>query len=130
MQFLPQGQKNTATIVKWEDQEKINEFSTLTTKKELECENLTKLRNEKEVIDDLFLEMELFDDDEKVYYKYGDIFVKLKAKKAVSMIESEIEKINTIIDESEENLKNFDNKIKQLKTELYSKFGSNINLEK
>lgn len=53
MELLPDGQRNTATEVSWDDQQKINKFSTLINKKDENLEVLKKLKEEKEYLDDL-----------------------------------------------------------------------------
>ncbi|KGT67778.1 prefoldin subunit 4, partial [Candida albicans 12C] len=72
MELLPSGQANTSTEVTYEDQLKINKFSTLISKKDEQTQQLSTLKTEKEYLDDLSIELELIDDDEKIQYKVGD----------------------------------------------------------
>ncbi|KAK6455256.1 Prefoldin beta-like protein [Scheffersomyces xylosifermentans] len=130
MELLPEGQRNTAAEVLWEDQQKINKFSTLINKKDEQLEILEKLKTEKEYLDDLALEIELLDEDEKIQYKIGEVFVFLKVEKAVEKIEAENEKLSSQIDEIYETISTYDESLADLKKQLYAKFGNNINLER
>ncbi|CAL9733033.1 prefoldin subunit 4 [Monosporozyma unispora] len=129
MELLPEGKKNNIQVT-LEDQKKINEFSKLILRKDsLEVE-LAKERQEKEYLDDVSLELELFDEEEKVQYKIGDVFVYLKQGKVLEQIEKDTEIIDSKIDNLEERQNEIDSKLKELKTQLYAKFGDNINLER
>lgn len=130
MELLPDGQRNTATEVSWADQQKINKFSTLINKKDELSATVEKLTSEKEYIDDLALEIELLDDDDKVQYKIGEVFVHLKVEKAVQKIEKENEALDEKISTSNEEIEAIDEQLEELKQALYAKFGNNINLER
>ncbi|CAK7896231.1 prefoldin subunit 4 [[Candida] anglica] len=130
MELLPEGQSNTATEVSWEDQQKINKFSTLIGKKDEASEELEKLKTEKEYLDDLLLEIELLDEDEKIQYKIGEVFVALKQEAAISRLEKSNETLNDKLEQVETTIEGIDEKLDSLKSSLYEKFGSNINLER
>ncbi|CUM65678.1 uncharacterized protein PRCAT00003326001 [Priceomyces carsonii] len=130
MELLPDGQSNTASEVSWEDQQKINKFSTLINKKDEELGNLEKLRTEKSYIDDMSLELELLDEDEKIQYKVGEIFVFMKVKSVIERIEKENENLDVQIKEIDDDVEDMDEKLDELKKQLYEKFGKNINLER
>ncbi|KAI5965902.1 uncharacterized protein KGF55_001266 [Candida pseudojiufengensis] len=130
MELLPEGQRNTATEVSWEDQQKINKFSTLVNKKDNSLIILEKLKTEKEYLDDLSMELELLDEDEKIQYKLGDCFVFLPVSKALTKIEQNDTKLTDQINEIENQIENYDENLKELKKHLYAKFGNNINLER
>lgn len=130
MELLPEGQRNTAEVT-WEDQQKINRFSTLISKKDEQEALLTKLRTEKEYFDDLALELELVDEEEKVQYKIGEIFVFMKVEKILQKIETENEKLDAKINKIDTIILGFDTELAELKSNLYAKFGrQNINLER
>ncbi|CAL9738514.1 prefoldin subunit 4 [Monosporozyma servazzii] len=129
MELLPEGKKNNIQVT-LEDQKKINEFSKLILRKDSLEADLAKERQEKEYLDDVSLELELFDEEEKVQYKIGDIFVYLKQGKVLEHIERDTEIIDSKIDTLEEKQNEIDSKLKELKTQLYAKFGDNINLER
>lgn len=129
MELLPEGQKNQVDVL-WEDQEKINKFSSLINEKDDLSEQLTKYKTEKDYLDDLLLEIELIDEDEKVQYKVGEVFIFLKVSKALKRIEKDSQVIDQKIEELESDIEKTEQELDGLKTKLYSKFGSNINLER
>ncbi|ODV76947.1 Prefoldin, subunit 4 [Suhomyces tanzawaensis NRRL Y-17324] len=130
MELLPDGQRNTATEVSWEDQQKINKFSTLINKKDEQLEVLEKLKVEKEYLDDLSMEIELLDEDDRIQYKVGEVFIFMKVSKAIAKIEAENEKLETRISGIDEIIEECDESLGDLKKQLYAKFGNNINLER
>ena len=130
MELLPSGQANTSTEVTYEDQLKINKFSTLISKKDEQTQELSTLKTEKEYLDDLSIELELIDDDEKIQYKVGDCFVFLPKDQVLEKIESDSDSLEEKINSIEELIDGFDEELKDLKAQLYDKFGDNINLER
>lgn len=129
MELLPSGQQNTTEVL-WEDQQKINKFSSLINQKDALTDQLDKLTSEKGYIDDLALEIELLDEDEKIQYKVGDVFAFLPVSQAVAKIEAENEALDAKMDKVSEEIADIDLKLAQLKAHLYGKFGNNINLER
>lgn len=129
MELLPEGQQNTTEVL-WEDQQKINKFSSLINKKDSLTDSLDKFKTEKEYVDDLALEIELLDEDEPVHYKIGDSFVFLLVSKAVEKIEKENELLEEKISQTSDEIDEIDTQLAQLKAHLYGKFGQNINLER
>ncbi|EAZ63689.1 hypothetical protein PICST_37933 [Scheffersomyces stipitis CBS 6054] len=129
MDLLPEGQRNTTEVL-WEDQQKINKFSTLIGKKDEQLAVLEKLKTEKEYLDDLALEIELLDEDEKIQYKVGEVFIYMKVSKAVEKVELENEKLTDKISETSNLIDSYDESLDDLKKQLYAKFGNNINLER
>lgn len=130
MELLPEGQKNTSTEVSWEDQQKINKFSSLINKKDELTALVGKYKQEKEYIEDLSMEIELLDEDEKIQYKIGEVFMFLKVNVAVERIEKENEKLDEQISTTSEEIDEIEEKLDDLKKALYTKFGNNINLER
>ncbi|KGQ85432.1 prefoldin subunit 4 [Candida albicans P94015] len=130
MELLPSGQANTSTEVTYEDQLKINKFSTLISKKDEQTQQLSTLKTEKEYLDDLSIELELIDDDGKIQYKVGDCFVFLPKDQVLEKIESDADSLEEKINSIEELIDGFDEELKDLKAQLYDKFGDNINLER
>ncbi|OVF05533.1 putative prefoldin subunit [Clavispora lusitaniae] len=129
MELLPSGQKNTTEVL-WEDQQKINKFSSLINRKDALSEQLQKLKTEKEYVDDLALEIELLDESDKIQYKVGDVFVFLSVTEAVENIEKENESLDTKVEQLSDEIDEIDQQLAQLKAHLYGKFGQNINLER
>lgn len=129
MELLPQGQTNSVQVL-WEDQQNINKFSSLISTKDELLDQLEKLKTEKDYLDDLALEIELLDEDEKIQYKVGDVFVFIKVAKAVKRVEQDNSVIGKKIDQIESEVEEIDKQLSELKAKLYSKFGKNINLER
>ncbi|KAG7863515.1 hypothetical protein KL919_000830 [Ogataea angusta] len=129
MELLPEGQKNT-TEVTWQDQQKINSFSTLISKKDALSATLDENKQEKEYLDDLALEIELVDEDEKLNYKIGDSFVLMKQSEIVDRLEKDQELLDSKISELESQIEDIDQELNNLKKLLYAKFGNAINLER
>ncbi|KAG7757779.1 hypothetical protein KL911_000755 [Ogataea haglerorum] len=129
MELLPEGQKNT-TEVTWQDQQKINSFSTLISKRDALSATLDENKQEKEYLDDLALEIELVDEDEKLNYKIGDSFVLMKQSEIVERLEKDQELLDSKIRELESQIEDIDQDLNNLKKLLYAKFGNAINLER
>lgn len=127
--MLPEGKKNTVEVT-FEDQQKINEFSKLIMRKDVCQADLNKQRQEKEYLDDVSLEIELIDEDEKIQYKIGELFVFMKQEKVVEQLEKDTEIIDSKIESLETRESQIDDRLATLKNELYAKFGDNINLER
>lgn len=129
MELLPEGQQNAVEVL-WEDQQKINKFSSLIYKKDALNERLEKFKTEKEYIDDLALEIELLDEDEKIQYKIGDAFVFLKVVAAVEAINKQNESLDGLIEKLSDEIDEIEEQLAQYKKDLYAKFGNNIQLER
>ncbi|KAL6948536.1 hypothetical protein ACO0QE_001004 [Hanseniaspora vineae] len=129
MQMLPEGQKNTVQVT-YEDQLKINEFSKLILQKDDVDKSLTQEKTEKEYLDDILLEIELLDEDEYMNYKIGESFLLMKQKKIVRQLNKDLSKIESKIESLESKNSDIMEKLQNLKTALYVKFGNNINLER
>ncbi|KAI1199348.1 Prefoldin subunit-domain-containing protein [Nemania serpens] len=115
--------------VRREDQDKINKFSRL-HQRELNLQDELKSKNkEKEELDDVTLELELADEDEKVPYKIGDAFFHLPLPLAQDMLASSTSRIEEEVSELEDKIGTTKEEMQQLKIELYARFGRSINLE-
>ncbi|KAH3901472.1 tubulin-binding prefolding complex subunit GIM3 SCDLUD_002967 [Saccharomycodes ludwigii] len=131
MELLPEGQKNNKSVT-YQDQLKINEFSKLILKKDdIELE-LSKQLQEKEFLDDISLEIELIDEDEKLQYKIGQesLFVFMKQKDVIKHLENDLQELDNKIEKLTNEKSIIDEKISGLKSQLYIKFGNTINLER
>lgn len=129
MELLPSGQQNTTEVL-WEDQQKINKFSSLINRRDGLTDDLDKLKQEKEYIDDLAMEIELLDEGEKIQYKIGEVFVFLSVEDATANIEKENESLDEKVSNLESEISEIDDKLLALKAHLYGRFGKNINLER
>ncbi|PSR85575.1 hypothetical protein BD289DRAFT_474268 [Coniella lustricola] len=149
--------------VRREDQDKINKFSRL-HQRELKYEEELKVKNvrhtyktlatvtvpptrqsltlspymqkEKEELDDITMELELADEDDKIpstffhdRYKIGDSFFHVNVTQAQEMLSNDTTKIEEDISQLEDKLSTAREEMSQLKVELYARFGRSINLE-
>ncbi|ROW10758.1 hypothetical protein VPNG_05041 [Cytospora leucostoma] len=118
--------------VRREDQDKINKFSRL-HQRELKYEEGLKIKNqqqkEKEELDDITLELELADEDDKIPYKIGDSFFHVTVSQAQEMLERSTANIEEEISQLEDKLGTARDEMNELKVELYARFGRSINLE-
>ncbi|ODV87705.1 hypothetical protein CANARDRAFT_227892 [[Candida] arabinofermentans NRRL YB-2248] len=129
MELLPEGETNT-TQVTWQDQQKINKFSLLVSKKDTLTTTLDNFKQEKEYIDDLSLEIELVDEDEKLNYKIGDSFILLKQSEIVNRLEISNDELDGNINKLQSEIDEIDDELNILKKQLYATFGNAINLER
>lgn len=130
LSVLPEGQDNNIEVTQ-EDQNKINEFSKLILRQEKIKVMLDSLHDEKEYIDELSLELELMDEDEKLPYKLGDsTFINMKVGKIIKLLEKDLEEMNTKEEELAKQVDDLEETLKELKKTLYAKFGNNINMER
>ncbi|KAL0083075.1 Prefoldin subunit 4 [Phycomyces blakesleeanus] len=116
--------------VSWADQQKINEFSKLNAKIDDLEEQYEKMKQEKEYLDDVAMELELADEDEPVRYKVGDTFAHVPVSEALERVEKDTEKIQLELDNIRSDVESVQGKMEELKKLLYAKFGNAINLEK
>ncbi|KAH3683174.1 hypothetical protein WICPIJ_005871 [Wickerhamomyces pijperi] len=130
MELLPEGQQNQIEVL-FDDQMKINEFSKLIQRKDTLQAQLKKEQQEKEFLEDVSLEIELLDEDELVNYRLTKTaFVKMKQSKLVEKLEEDGEALDFIIRDLDQQLDDIEDRLGELKKDLYTKFGDNINLER
>ncbi|CAM1509145.1 Fc.00g028840.m01.CDS01 [Cosmosporella sp. VM-42] len=115
--------------VRREDQDKINKFSRLHQRELVLEEELGGKNKEKEELDDLSMELELADEDEKIQYKIGDAFFHVSLEQAQEMLETATERIEEETTKLEDKLGSIRDEMTQLKVDLYARFGKQINLE-
>ncbi|POY73932.1 hypothetical protein BMF94_3014 [Rhodotorula taiwanensis] len=121
---------NADVAVTRTDQDRINAFSRLNSRADEINELLEGYRKEKEDLEEVETEMELVDEDEQVMYKIDTTFVHLPASEALEQLSASLEKIRTQVDALESEKQQCEDKMDELKKELYAKFGSSINLER
>ncbi len=116
-----------AITVEKTDQQHIADFAILNDKK-VELEARKKYyEQEKEFTDDLEQEYEIM--DEPFYARFGDGFVKMNMDEfGVTLTESN-KKINNVLEQVDNELVKVDQEMQDIKTSLYAKFGTEINLE-
>ena len=88
------------------------------------------VQDEKEQLEELSMELELADEDEPVLYKIAASFFHLKPEQANERVTEAIEVIDTALETLEVEANECKNTMSELKTQLYAKFGSSINLER
>lgn len=91
---------------------------------------LADLSHEKEYLDDLALEIELLDDNEKVNYKLGDTFVLMRHSSVVRRLENDNLVLTKEMTALENSIEVTQERMNELKKQLYSKFGQSINLDR
>ena len=114
--------------IKFEDQQRINNFSKMHQKyKELALE-LSKLDENQKKLEDCLEELELTDEDQ-IDFQFADCFIMTSTDKAKEITEARINEIKVAIDQKSALRNEIKRSVDKLKGELYAKFGTNINLE-
>ncbi|KAK4689292.1 prefoldin subunit 4, partial [Tremellales sp. Uapishka_1] len=130
MSLLPPEDEDADGIeVAWEDQQKINTFSKLNNRLSDIQELLKAKREEKDYYDDLSTEFELADEDEPILYKMGEAFLQLTLPAAKRQLRVDIKRYDGEIAGLEQKADECQKGMKELKVQLYAKFGKQINLE-
>ncbi|KAK3757639.1 hypothetical protein RRG08_000152 [Elysia crispata] len=123
--------KDSDTQVTFEDQQKINRFARTNarlmdlkeelTSKEKQLENLTDAEDE--------LMMAEGDDEHWCTYQIGEVLVEMTGEEAQSALEVAKETCQGEIDSLKAQADGYKQTLSDLKTQLYAKFGTNINLD-
>ncbi|KZS98487.1 Prefoldin subunit 4 [Sistotremastrum niveocremeum HHB9708] len=134
MRLVNEGEEANDTEVTWvtvgsEDQQKINTFSKLNQRMRETNSTLETLKVEKESLDDLAIEIELADEDEPILYKVGDTFLHIPLPQAQQRLVRDQKEIDEEISKMSETIVDCEKSMEELKTALYARFGSAINLE-
>ncbi|CAG9858274.1 unnamed protein product [Phyllotreta striolata] len=115
--------------ITYEDQQKINKFARLNAKLEDYKDQIKFKENDLMNIEDACNEIELMDSDEQIPYLVGEVFIYQNVEKT----EKCLDETKTKIEEEIKDLKSKADGVKEnmgdLKSHLYGKFGSHINLE-
>ncbi|XP_058803744.1 probable prefoldin subunit 4 [Phymastichus coffea] len=122
-------QPDSDVHISFEDQQKINKFARQNAKMEDFKEELKQRKNDLQNLNDAVSELELFDDDAKIPYHIGEIFVSQDLTKTLSCLEEAKKKTEKDIVVLEEKCTELRSVMSDLKAQLYAKFGNNINLE-
>ncbi|SAM08653.1 hypothetical protein [Absidia glauca] len=126
----PKDEADSEVEVSWADQQQINAFSKLNAKIDDFEEQHAKLKQEKEYLDDVAMELELADEDEPVRHKVGDAFVHIPVSEAMERVEKDSAKLGLALEDIESEINSTQEKMTELKKSLYAKFGNAINLER
>lgn len=73
--------------------------------------------------------MELLDDDERTKMSIGECYIEMTVEKARERLQTQRNELKAKVDANKTQLKAHQAQMAQLKSVLYAKFGSNINLE-
>ncbi|KAL7864329.1 hypothetical protein AOLI_G00157490 [Acnodon oligacanthus] len=116
--------------VTFEDQQKINKFARNTNrmtelKDEIEAKKKS-LQNLEDASDDLMM---CEDDDLRIPYQIGDVFISHSQEETQEMLEAAKEALKEEIKGLEGRVASIQEVLGDLKVQLYAKFGNNINLE-
>ncbi|KAI0829853.1 Prefoldin subunit 4 [Trametes gibbosa] len=130
MRMLAQEEEHDDSAeVTWEDQQRINSFSKLNTRLRAIEESIQELKQEKESLDDISMELELADEDQPVMYRIGEAFVHMSHPRAVKRLEKDLAALNAELEKRSSSAEECEKQMKELKVILYAKFGRAINLD-
>ncbi|OJT07417.1 Prefoldin subunit 4 [Trametes pubescens] len=115
--------------VTWEDQQRINSFSKLNTRLRSIEEKIEELKQEKEALDDISMELELADEDQPIIYRIGEAFIHLPHPRAMKRLERDLKALTAELDKQTASAQECEKQMKALKVTLYAKFGRAINLD-
>ncbi|XP_076760035.1 prefoldin subunit 4 [Xylocopa sonorina] len=122
-------QQDSDVYITYEDQQKINKFARQNAKMDDLKEELKIKQNELKNLEDACDEIVLLDDDAKIPYHIGEVFIYEDLEKTQCYLDEIKEEKKKEISNLESKCADLKNVITELKTQLYAKFGSRINLE-
>ncbi|CAK9829334.1 Prefoldin subunit 4 [Anthophora retusa] len=122
-------QPDSDVYITYEDQQKINKFARQNAKMDDLKEELKIKQNELKNLEDACDEIVLLDEDAKIPYYVGEVFVYEDMEKTQSYLDDIKDKKKLEISDLENKCADLKNIITELKIQLYAKFGSRINLE-
>merc|ERR1712156_969344 len=111
-----------------EDQQKINQFARLNNRLEEYKDDIKAKKNEIQTLEDASTDL-MIDDEEKVPYQIGEVFVEMTQDEVQETMEAKKEKISEEVTHLEGKVDELKAQMSNLKTHLYAKFGNAINLE-
>ena len=127
---MAQKQLDNEVHISLEDQQKINKFARLNSRLEDLKDELKSKQGEIQTLEDASTDLMMLDDDnEKVPYQVGEVFVYLSQDEAQQKIESSKENLGDLVKSVESKAQAVKDEMSGLKALLYAKFGSAINLE-
>ena len=116
-----------AVTVEAIDQQHISDFANLNDLKVELAARKQFYEQEKEYTDDLEQEYEIM--EEPFYARFGDGFLEMSMEEFGKALEKSNAKIAQILENVNAELAEVDGKMADIKTSLYAKFGTEINLE-
>lgn len=122
-------QPDSDVHITFEDQQKINKFARLNAKLDDFKEEIKSRENDLKNIEDACDEIALADDDSKIPYLVGEVFIYQNIDTTNTCLEDAKADIENEIKEFRDKSKEIKELMSDLKSHLYGKFGSHINLE-
>uniref|UniRef100_A0A023FG56 Prefoldin subunit 4 n=1 Tax=Amblyomma cajennense TaxID=34607 RepID=A0A023FG56_AMBCJ len=107
----------------------INNFARQNARLEDATEEMKQLEQELRNLEDAADEILVVEDDIPIPYQLGDVFVNLDSEEAQQMLEqakAQNKERTAVLEEETRTIKSI---MAELKSQLYNKFGNNINLE-
>ncbi|KAG7211884.1 hypothetical protein KM043_011096 [Ampulex compressa] len=122
-------QPDSDVHITYDDQQKINKFARQNAKMEDFKEELKHKQNELKNLEEACDEITLLDDDVKIPYYIGEVFIYENLEKTQNYLEEIKDKKKSEIAALESKCTDLKTMMSELKTQLYAKFGTRINLE-
>ena len=127
---MAQKQVDKEVHISLEDQQKINKFARLNSRLEDLKDELKARQMEIQTLEDASTDlMMLEDDEEKVPYQVGEVFIYLTQDEAQERLEKTKENVGDNVKSIDIKAQAVRDEMSALKSQLYAKFGSAINLE-
>jgi len=127
---FPDFVKDKEIHILLEDQQKINQFARLNNRLEEFKDDITAKKTEIQTLEDASTDMMMLeDDDEKIPYQIGEVFVSMTQDEVQETLDNTKESCNEEVTKLEEKADEVKAQMSDLKTHLYAKFGNAINLE-
>jgi len=113
-----------------EDQQRINTFANKNAKMNEIKADIEKKKKDLINLEDAENDILLIDSDEDLIpFRIGEVFVQMPTDDVNQLIEKQKEELQGEISELETEVESLKKTLADLKVQLYSKFGNNINLE-
>jgi len=122
-------EKDKEVNIQLEDQQKINRFARLNNRLDELKDDKKAKENEIQTLEDASTDLMMLDDEQGVPYQVGEVFVNLTQDEAQSEIETRKEQLEKEVKELEGKMDVVKGEMSDMKSKLYAKFGSSINLE-
>lgn len=122
-------QPDSDVHITFEDQQKINKFARLNAKLEDLRVEIKQKENDLKKLEDACDEIVLLDEEEKIPYLVGEVFIYQDIEKTQVCLEESKKTTEIDIAESKSKADEIKELMSDLKSYLYGKFGNNINLE-
>merc|ERR1711893_481455 len=129
-QFKMQKGDDKEIHILLEDQQKINQFARLNNRLEELKDDMKSKKTEIQTLEDAGTDMMMLeDDDEKIPYQIGEVFVEMTQDEVQETLDKTKENLEAEVTKLEGQAEELKAQMSNLKTHLYAKFGNAINLE-